>query len=64
MEPIVTALWNVVSKSIRLTHFVKELPHKIRRFAYCCRLRTLLLASLSGIQVHLVVPEIIQCDIL
>ena len=38
MEPIVTALCNEVSKSIRLTHFVKELPHKIRRFAYCCNL--------------------------
>ena len=38
MERIVTALWNEVSKSIRFTLFVKELPHKIRRFAYCYKL--------------------------
>ncbi len=39
MEPIVAALCNELSKSIGLTYFLKTLPARIRRLAYCSRLK-------------------------
>ena len=34
VEPIVAALCNELSKSIRLTYFLKKLPARIKRLAY------------------------------